>query len=154
RRRPLHRPDVRDRPAACAGIRGWSGRRRRRALWPSGVSMRPIRDAGTGVHPNGLRPLRASPRVRKTPEVQLHQQLAAIVHCSHDAIISKTLDGVITTWNDAASQLYGYSADEVVGQHAELLYPTTRRQEETRILQQISRGERIDQYVTERIHRD
>jgi protein-histidine pros-kinase len=116
--------------------------------------MRPIPGSGTAVHPNGLRPLRAPTRLRKTPDVQLHQQLAAIVRCSHDAIISKTLDGVITTWNDAASQLYGYPADEVVGQSAEMLYPVGRREEETRILKQISRGERLDQYVTERIRRD
>ncbi len=83
-----------------------------------------------------------------------HTHLAAIVRSSHDAIISKTLDGVITTWNEAAEQLYGYPAREVVGRHAELLYPAQRRQEEAHILRQLSRGERLDQYVTERIHRD
>jgi PAS domain S-box-containing protein len=83
-----------------------------------------------------------------------HAQLAAIVRSSHDAIISKTLDGVIVTWNRAAEQLYGYPAGEVVGRHAELLYPPERRQEESDILAQISRGERLDQYITERIRQD
>ncbi|HZM75692.1 MAG TPA: PAS domain S-box protein [Candidatus Limnocylindrales bacterium] len=81
-----------------------------------------------------------------------HHQLAAIVRSSHDAIISKTLDGVIVTWNEAAQELYGYQADEIIGRNAEILYPETRRQEETAILQQISRGERLDQYTTDRIH--
>jgi PAS domain S-box-containing protein len=83
-----------------------------------------------------------------------HAQLAAIVRSSHDAIISKTLDGVIVTWNHAAEQLYGYPAGEVVGRHAELLYPPERRQEESDILAQISRGERLDQYITERVRQD
>jgi len=83
-----------------------------------------------------------------------HAQLAAIVRSSHDAIISKTLEGVITTWNQAAEQLYGYSTDEIIGRHAEVLYPPGRREEEAVILAQISRGERLDQGVTERIRRD
>src|SRR5688572_28463133 len=85
---------------------------------------------------------------------KVHMQLAAIVCSSHDAIISKTRDGVITTWNESAQQLYGYTADEIVGCRAEVLYPEARRQEETVILDQIARGERLDQYVTDRIHRD
>jgi PAS domain S-box-containing protein len=80
--------------------------------------------------------------------------LGAIVRSSHDAIISKTLDGVITTWNDAAERLYGYRADEVVGRHAELLYPPARRSEETAILEQLARGDRVDQYMTDRVRRD
>ena len=80
--------------------------------------------------------------------------LGAIVRSSHDAIISKTLDGVITTWNDAAEKLYGYRADEVVGRHAELLYPPARRSEETAILEQLARGDRVDQYMTDRVRRD
>jgi protein-histidine pros-kinase len=83
-----------------------------------------------------------------------HRLLAAIVRSSHDAIISKTLDGVVVTWNEAAEQLYGYKAEEIVGRHAEILYPEIRRAEEADILRQISRGERIDQYVTDRIRAD
>jgi len=80
-----------------------------------------------------------------------HHQLAAIVRSSHDAIISKTLEGVIITWNEAAQLLYGYREEDIVGRHAEILYPEARREEETVILQRISRGERLDQYVTDRI---
>lgn len=83
-----------------------------------------------------------------------HAQLAAIVHSSHDAIISKMLNGVITTWNAAAEELYGYPACEIVGRRADILYPSARRGEEAAILAQVARGERLDQYVTERIRRD
>ncbi|WP_432831410.1 PAS domain-containing sensor histidine kinase [Dactylosporangium sp. CA-092794] len=78
----------------------------------------------------------------------------AIVRSSHDAIVSKTLDGVITSWNDAAEQLYGYPRSEIIGSHAEILYPVERRPEEARILRQVARGERLDQYVTDRVRRD
>ena len=81
-----------------------------------------------------------------------HHRLAAIVRSSHDAIISKTLDGVVVTWNEAARQLYGYREEEMVGRNAEILYPEGRRDEETAILQRISRGERLDQYVTDLVH--
>jgi protein-histidine pros-kinase len=83
-----------------------------------------------------------------------HAQLAAIVQSSHDAIIGKTLEGVVTSWNDAAGQLYGYRPEQIVGRSAEVLYPEARRKEETMILKQISRGERVDQYVTDRIRCD
>jgi protein-histidine pros-kinase len=99
-----------------------------------------------------------SPRIPALPPElyvqKVHAQLAAIVFSSHDAIISKTLDGIVTTWNESAEQLYGYTVDEIVGHRADVLYPKARHQEETAILEQIARGERLDQYVTDRIHRD
>jgi PAS domain S-box-containing protein len=82
------------------------------------------------------------------------QQLASIVLSSHDAIIGKTLDGVIVSWNEAAIELYGYQPDEIIGKHAEILYPDARRAEESVILEQIGQGERLDQYVTDRIRAD
>jgi PAS domain S-box-containing protein len=81
-------------------------------------------------------------------------RLAAIVRSSHDAIISMTLDGVIITWNSAAELLYGYPAGEVIGTNAELLYPEARRREEAALLQLVSRGESVDQYITDRTRRD
>ncbi len=84
----------------------------------------------------------------------VHSQLAAIVHSSHDAIISKTLEGVITFWNEAAERLYGYPAQEIVGRNAEILCPEPRRGEQASILEQIARGQRLDQCVTDRVHRD
>ena len=81
-------------------------------------------------------------------------RLAAIVESSDDAIIGKTLDGVITSWNAAAERLYGYSRDEVVGRLISLLIPADRPDELPRILARLRRGERIEHYETQRITRD
>jgi PAS domain S-box-containing protein len=89
---------------------------------------------------------------RQAAEAQA--RLAAIIHSSHDAIIGKTVDGVITSWNPGAQRLYGYSAEEIIGRHVEVLVATDRRDEETAILGRIARGERIEQYHNERIRKD
>jgi PAS domain S-box-containing protein len=80
--------------------------------------------------------------------------LAAIVDFSEDAIISKTLDGVITTWNASAERLFGYSAKEAIGQHISLIIPHNRLDEETGILEKIRRGERIEHFDTVRVRKD
>ena len=80
--------------------------------------------------------------------------LAAIVDSSDDAIVSKTLDGVITSWNAGAERLFGYTASEAIGQHISLVIPANRRDEETVIIQQIKRGERIEHFDTVRVHKD
>jgi PAS domain S-box-containing protein len=80
--------------------------------------------------------------------------LAAIVDFSDDAIISKSLDGVITSWNAGAERLFGYSAKEAIGQHISLIIPPNRRNEETIILERLRRGERIDHFDTVRVHKD
>src|ERR1700721_585708 len=67
--------------------------------------------------------------------------LAAIVDSSDDAIISKNLNGVITSWNRGAERLFGYSADEAIGQHITLIIPADRRNEETKILPTLTGGE-------------
>ncbi|MEX2556877.1 MAG: PAS domain S-box protein [Actinomycetota bacterium] len=77
--------------------------------------------------------------------------LAAIVESSDDAILAKSLDGIITTWNRAAQRLYGYAAAEVVGRSISLLIPDERAGEEKDILERIGRGEDVDHYETERI---
>jgi PAS domain S-box-containing protein len=74
--------------------------------------------------------------------------LAAIVDSFDDAIVSMTLDGVITTWNKAAERAYGYPADEVVGQSISILIPGDRRNEMAGILDRIRQGERADDYKT------
>ena len=80
--------------------------------------------------------------------------LAAIVDSSDDAIISKSLDGVIMSWNAGAERLFGYSAKEAIGQHISLIIPANRRDEETIILERLRRGERIDHFDTVRVRKD
>jgi PAS domain S-box-containing protein len=80
--------------------------------------------------------------------------LAAIVDSSDDAIISKTLDGVIMSWNVGAERLFGYTAKEAIGQHISLVIPSDRRDEETAILERLRRGERIDHFDTVRVRKD
>ncbi|HEU4740557.1 MAG TPA: PAS domain S-box protein [Meiothermus sp.] len=80
--------------------------------------------------------------------------LAAIVEPSVDAVISKDLGGVITSWNRGAEEMYGYSAQEVVGQPVALLIPPHLLEEEEKILEQVRRGERVEQYETLRRHKD
>lgn len=80
--------------------------------------------------------------------------LASIVESSDDAIVSKTLDGIITSWNKGAERLFGYSANEAVGQPITLIIPLDRRDEETRIIESLRRGERIDHFETVRQRKD
>jgi PAS domain S-box-containing protein len=79
---------------------------------------------------------------------------AAIVDSCEDAIVSKTLDGVITSWNAGAERLFGYTTSEAVGQHISLIIPVNRRDEETIIIERIKRGERIEHFDTVRIRKD
>lgn len=80
--------------------------------------------------------------------------LAAIVDYSGDAIISKNLDGVITSWNKGAEDTFGYSSDEAVGKQISLIIPVDRRDEENDILRRLKRGERIDHFETVRQRKD
>ena len=80
--------------------------------------------------------------------------LAAIVDSSDDAIVSKNLDGVITSWNRGAERLFGYKAEEAVGQHITMLIPRKRHREEIAILERLRRGERVDHFETVRVRKD
>lgn len=80
--------------------------------------------------------------------------LAAVVDCSDDAILSKTLDGVILSWNAAAERLFGYTAQEVVGQHIKIIIPQDRWGEEDAILARLRDGEMIDHFETVRRRKD
>jgi PAS domain S-box-containing protein len=80
--------------------------------------------------------------------------LAAIVDSSDDAIISKNLNGVITSWNQAAERVFGHTAQEAIGRHITLIIPLDRRDEETTILERLKRGERIDHFETIRMRKD
>jgi PAS domain S-box-containing protein len=81
-------------------------------------------------------------------------KLAAIVESSDDAIIGKDLNGIITTWNRGAEQLFGYSEQEVIGQPVTMLMPPDRVHEEAVILERIRRGERIEHFETVRRRKD
>jgi PAS domain S-box-containing protein len=87
-------------------------------------------------------------------DVEVRAQLAAIVDSSFDAIVSKTLDGVITFWNHSAEQLFGYTAAEAVGQYIFLIIPPERRAEEEEVLARLRRGERIEHFETVRLTKD
>lgn len=81
-------------------------------------------------------------------------RLAAIVDSSDDAIIGKTLDGVITTWNRGAEKIFGYTPSEAIGQPMLMLFPPEQKEEEARLLAHIARGERIEHFETERVRKD
>ena len=89
---------------------------------------------------------------RRTEE--LTARLAAIVESSEDAIISKDLNGIITSWNKGAERLFGYTESEVIGKPVALLIPADRSDEEPSILERIRRGERIEHYETVRQRKD
>jgi len=80
--------------------------------------------------------------------------LASIVDSSDDAIVSKTLEGVITSWNKGAERLFGYTAKEAIGQPITMIIPLDRRDEETRILARLRQGEPIDHFDIVRLRKD
>jgi len=82
------------------------------------------------------------------------EQLASIVDSSHDAIIGKTLDGIIVSWNKGAEQLYGYCSEEVIGKPKSILLPPDRSDELAAILARLGRGERIEHEETVRRRKD
>ena len=82
------------------------------------------------------------------------ERLAAIVESSDDAILSKDVEGIITSWNPAAERIYGYTAAEAIGQPISILIPRHRAGEERRILARVLAGERLEHYETERVTKD
>ena len=92
--------------------------------------------------------------VQRESESHSAALLSAIVNSSHDAIVSKTLDGVITSWNPAAEVMFGYSAAEAVGRHITLIIPPELHAEEDFVLGRIRCGEKVDHFETTRQAKD
>ncbi len=110
------------------------------------------KDPGTGEGPRVGRG--RGDLVPPTGPAETRAFLAAIVESSDDAIVGKTLDGVIRSWNPAAERLFGYPAEEAVGRHITLIIPPEHRAEEEEILARLRRGERIDHLETVRLAKD
>lgn len=83
-----------------------------------------------------------------------NSRLAAIVAASDDAIIGRTLDGIVTDWNGAAERIFGYPAEEIVGKSIEILLPQELQNEERDILQRVRSGGKVDHFETRRLRKD
>jgi PAS domain S-box-containing protein len=115
------------------------------------LTVSPIREAEGAII--GVSQIARDITDRKPAELTA-LQLAAIVDSSDDAIIGKTLDGIVVSWNAGAERLYKYAADEVVGRHISFLAPPDRVDELSSIMSRLRRGERIEHYETQRIRKD
>jgi PAS domain S-box-containing protein len=82
------------------------------------------------------------------------RRLASIVACSDDAIVGKTMEGIMISWNAAAERIYGYSASEAIGQPVTMLVPLDRQDEVLRLLERLKRGETVDHFETVRLRKD
>ena len=139
-----------------------------RSRWPGDALRRAHSHWRRSLHGNRFhdRSLERRPRQGDPPDPLGHRhhraqagggspaRLAAIVESSEDAIISKTLDGVIRSWNAGAERLFGYSQQEAVGQPITLIIPPERQNEERSILERLCRGERVEHFETVRVSRD
>jgi PAS domain S-box-containing protein len=118
---------------------------------PISLTVSPIRSAGGEI-------IGASKIVRDLSRIQRAQRdalrLASIVESSDDAIVSKDLNSIVTSWNAAAERMFGYTPEEMVGQSIRLLIPDDRQQEEDEVLSKIRVGERVEHYETIRRRKD
>jgi len=110
------------------------------------ISASPVAEGGVAVYFRDISELKRRERAQA--------RLAAIVESSEDAIISKSLDGIVESWNAAAERMYGFSAREAVGQSILMVIPPDRHGEEDEILARLRRGERIEHYDTVRRRKD
>jgi PAS domain S-box-containing protein len=118
---------------------------------PVSLTVAPIRDqSGAVVGASTI----ARDMTEQRQALQAAQRIAAIVEYSDDAIIVRTIDGIITSWNPAAERMFGYSGQEIVGKHFDLLIPQDRAGETISILAKISAGQPIHDYETTRLRKD
>lgn len=115
------------------------------------LTISPMRDASGKII--GASKIARDISERRKQEIEFWR-LAAIVSSSEDAIISKTLQGFVTSWNIGAERIFGYTSEEMLGRHITTLIPTDLHEEEERIIAQLGRGERIEHYETVRLAKD
>jgi PAS domain S-box-containing protein len=114
------------------------------------ASMSPIRDSADQIV--GVALVMGDVELRQQQEID-HARLAAIVESSDDAIISKSLNGVITSWNAAAERMFGHTADEIIGRSILTIIPPELQHEEPTILSEIRAGNRVAHFETQRLHK-
>ena len=126
-----------------------TGRRRDGTQFPMDLSVSEVRLAGRRMFTGFVRDISE----RKTAEKSL-LHYASLVKSSDDAIVGKSLDGQITSWNRGAEMIFGYAAEEVVGKPISIIIPPDRMAEERMILEKIIRGESVEHYETVRRRKD
>ena len=144
------------------------GRRRNGSEFPVEISLSPVSTGKGTLVLSAIRDMsdrkRIDEELRRTSE-ELHRRtaeqlgeyrtrLASIIDSSEDAILSKDLNGIITSWNRGAEHIYGYTAAEIVGRHISLLIPSDRPDEIPEILQKIARGESVEHHESVRVTKD
>jgi PAS domain S-box-containing protein len=115
------------------------------------LTVSPIRDEKGNIV-GAAKIVRDITRQKKLEEAAL--RLAAIVESSDDAIASKDLNGVVTSWNRSAEKLFGYKPEEIIGKHITMIIPPELHHDEDMILSKIRRGEKIDHFETIRLHKN
>ena len=90
---------------------------------------------------------------KNTASIQ-NAELSAICDSAREAIIARTLEGIVTRWNRAAERMFGYNADEVLGKSIDIIVPAANSKHEYEIVERIRRGERTEDYETRRLHKD
>jgi PAS domain S-box-containing protein len=126
-----------------------AGRRKYGTLFPMELSVSEVKLADRRLFTGFVRDITERKQAEKA---LLHY--AALVESSDDAIIGKTLEGYVTSWNRGAETVFGYAREEMMGKHISILIPSDRKDEEPEILDKIKRGESIDHYETIRRHKD
>jgi PAS domain S-box-containing protein len=125
--------------------------RKDRTIIDVSISISPIKDRSGRII--GVSKVARNITERKQAELA-QAYLASIVESADDAIISKTLQGIITSWNRGAEKIFGYTASEIIGLPINTLIPCDRQEEEVRILEKLGRGERVDHFETVRLRKD